>query len=131
MWLGTGDKNGVPTHAEFPSVLASRISHKDCEVPGEYVNGSFFSRISLRRCLLQEHVESRVLCFNNYSHFFFSNGKLFFDFLRNIHANCARKIFICFPELIIKNFRWLYSTSCLAWIPVDKFPIQGRLSERC
>ena len=52
---------------------------------------------------MQEHVKSKVLCFNNYSHFFFSNGKLFFDFLWNIHANCARKIFICFPELIIKT----------------------------
>lgn len=56
--------------------------------------------------------------------FFASNGKLFFDLLGNIHADRARKNFISFPEFIINNLRWLYSISCLAWIPMNKFPLQ-------
>lgn len=66
------------------------------------------------------------ILFNNNGHgfFFFSNGKLFFDLLWNIHADCARKNFIYFPEFIINSFRWLCSTNCLAWIPANNFPFQ-------
>lgn len=46
--------------------------------------------------------------------FLFKWKIIFFDLLCNIHADCARKHFIYFPEFVINNFRWLYSTSCLA-----------------
>lgn len=60
-------------------MLALRISHKEREAPGGgCVKGSVFSRISLRRYLLQEHVKSKVLCFNNYSHVFFSQMENYF-----------------------------------------------------
>lgn len=73
-----------------------------------------------------EQMKSKILCFSNQSwfFFFFSKWKLFFDLLWNTHADHARKNFIYFPEFIINNLRRLYSISCLAWIPVYKFPFQ-------
>lgn len=77
--------------------------------------------------LLKELVKSKILCFNNYGHncFFFPQMEnYFFDLLWNIHADDVRRNFICFPEFIINNFGWLYSTSCLARIPENKCPFQ-------
>lgn len=63
--------------------------------------------------------------------YFSSNGKLCFDLLWNVHADYLRRNFLYFPEFITNNFRWLYSTSSLAWIPANKCPFQeDYLNER-